>query len=185
MSLSAETVAVASAANAPRPLAHDIDGSKCRRCGIPYPQTGHLGCLFEGETLRHWYENQPEEIQKICPPTPETFPRFYRPNADRVVVKPDAPPEMSPSGLLWYPPSFLEDLRYRRPVKATVMAVGPGMLTAKGTRWPLASEADRTRVVPGARVLFHPQGGFEVVKVGPFVFMSLRDDFLIATIEEE
>ena len=183
--------AAALPANAPRALVHDLGGSDpadaevlfCRRCLIPYPQTGYLGCMAEGESFPAWYARQGDEVRKLVPVSPRNFHRFYRPMSDRLVISPDEPPKQTASGL-WYPPSFVEQMRYHKPVKGTVMATGPGMLTYKGWRWPICSDAGEP-IKPGSRVLFMPQGGFEIVKVEGKIYMSLRDDFILAEITEE
>ena len=95
-----------------------------------------------------------------------------RPRGDRVVVKPK-PREAQTKGGIYLPDTATED----RPVRGTVVAVGPGRRTEEGTLLPIG-------VRVGQEVMFAKYAGTEV-KIDDEDFLILQEKDLLGVIEEE
>jgi len=100
----------------------------------------------------------------------------YRPLGDRVVVRLEKVDEMY-KGRLYLPQSVVHKNQQLCKV-GTVVAIGPGMLCADGTRYPMAD------VALGDRVLLMREGGIDIT-VGEEKFLSIRDDLIIAVLDDE
>jgi chaperonin GroES len=94
----------------------------------------------------------------------------FLPMADRVIIRPDTPPEISAGGII-----IPRTAKKEPPTRGLVLATGPGMLMANGQRWPMP-------VKPGERVVFQGEGA-QRVKIGEEMLLSVRDDFLLAVEE--
>jgi co-chaperonin GroES (HSP10) len=64
------------------------------------------------------------------------------------------------------------------PMRAEVMAMGPGMLCKDGTRWPMPD------CKPGDFILMRPNSGQEF-QIGGTTYLKIHDDDVLAVIEEE
>lgn len=98
----------------------------------------------------------------------------YRPMGDRLLIRPDKAEDMTRGGL--YLPQSVVAEKQKEMYTGTVIAVGPGMLTRKGTRFSLLDG-----VKPGSRVLFMREGALPV-KIEDEILLSIRDDFLQAEV---
>lgn len=63
------------------------------------------------------------------------------------------------------------------PMRAEVLAMGPGMLCKDGSRWPMPD------CKPGDLILFRPTSGQEH-KIGEVKFLNIRDDDVLAVLEQ-
>lgn len=99
----------------------------------------------------------------------------FRPFSSRMLVKPIPVPEKI--GSLFVPESVqkngLDDTK-----KAKVVAMGPGMRTKKGNRWPMPD------CKPGDTVLLAKLSGFEI-KIDGEEFLIVRDDHIIGVVDNE
>ena len=94
----------------------------------------------------------------------------YRPLGDRVVVRSAPLPDRI--GSIIVPDSVKE--RFKHDVRrGTVVAMGPGMPTVRGNRWPMPD------VKAGDIVLFFPDGAVKI-SIDSEELLSLRDDFVFA-----
>jgi co-chaperonin GroES (HSP10) len=96
----------------------------------------------------------------------------FLPLADRVVVRPHPLPERI--GLIYVPDSAKERMKHELR-RGTVLAMGPGMPTVVGKRWPMPSDDG---VLPGATILYYPEAGQKITIAGEEL-ISLRDDFVL------
>ncbi len=92
-----------------------------------------------------------------------------KPLADRVVVEPLEEEQMTATGV------YLPDSAQERPMKGSVIAVGPGRLDDKGKR--VAVE-----LKPGDTVLYAKYAGTEV-KLGDKELLVLKESDILAIIE--
>jgi chaperonin GroES len=103
-----------------------------------------------------------------------TAPVGYRPMADRILLRPDLPPEKI--GLILLAQATQHALKAQID-RGTVLAIGPGMLTKDGERWPMPD------IQVGDTLVYYLEGGVQV-KLSEGVFLSIRDDFALATIRD-
>ena len=96
--------------------------------------------------------------------------RRFRPLNDHVVIRPEPVPDKI--GRILLPPSAMDKMKREIRV-GTVMAMGKGMPTVSGGRWPMPD------VKAGDRVYFFPDGALRIELDGE-EFLSLRDDFVFA-----
>jgi co-chaperonin GroES (HSP10) len=101
----------------------------------------------------------------------------FTPLGDRIFVKADAPASMSRGGL-FLPPATAALLRKEKGLTGIVRHIGPGMLTKDGGRWPMPD------VRVGDRVIYLDQP-WSTVKIGDEELVSLRDDGLLAVVEND
>jgi co-chaperonin GroES (HSP10) len=105
-----------------------------------------------------------------------------RPLGSRILVRPDRAPEKH--GLIIIPPTAQEKHHERQRVHfATVVAIGPGMKTAVGGRWPMPA------IKPGDRVLFTHEGGYGLLLEdddgNEVLYVMTRDSFIVAVFEDD
>ena len=93
-----------------------------------------------------------------------------QPLADRVLVKPEPPPETTEGGLIHIP----ENARNDRPWRGEVIAVGPGKTLKDGAVRPIA-------VKPGDTVYYGKFVGHEV-RVDGEDYVIMREDDLLGVI---
>lgn len=94
----------------------------------------------------------------------------FTPLGDRIVIRPDPPPEKI--GNIHIPDSLRNRGSMRQECqRGTVLAMGPGMPTLRGGRWPMPD------LKPGDRVVFFNDGGIKI-RIGDEDLLSLRDDFV-------
>lgn len=93
-----------------------------------------------------------------------------RPLGDRVIVRQQAIQEKTESGL------FIPEAGQEKPLKGTVLAVGPGKVTDKGTRIPVS-------VVPGDTVLFGKYAG-SYAKFGDENLLIISEESILAVVNE-
>ncbi|MGI6209052.1 MAG: co-chaperone GroES [Anaerolineae bacterium] len=92
-----------------------------------------------------------------------------KPLADRVVVEPLEEEQMTATGV------YLPDTAQERPMKGSVIAVGPGRLDENGKRVPL-------EVKQGDKVLYAKYAGTEV-KLGDKELLVLKESDILAILE--
>ncbi|NPV07128.1 MAG: co-chaperone GroES [Anaerolineae bacterium] len=92
-----------------------------------------------------------------------------KPLADRVVVEPLEEEQVTATGV------YLPDTAQERPMKGSVIAVGPGRLDDNGKRVPL-------EVKEGDKVLYAKYAGTEV-KLGDKELLVLKESDILAIIE--
>jgi len=92
-----------------------------------------------------------------------------KPLADRVVVEPLQEEQMTATGV------YLPDTAQERPMKGSVIAVGPGRLDENGKRVP-------PEVKVGDTVLYAKYAGTEV-KLGDKELLVLKETDILAIIE--
>ncbi len=95
-----------------------------------------------------------------------------RPLSDRIVVKPIEREAKTPSGII------LPESAREKPQEGQVIAVGPGARNEKGERLPLD-------VKVGDTVLYTKYAGTEVKLNGSDKLLILREDDILAVVEEE
>jgi chaperonin GroES len=98
----------------------------------------------------------------------------FRPMADRILVRPDKPEERSTGGIIL--PRSVMNARREVIDRGQVVSHGPGMLCADGRRWPMP-------VKVGDRVIFD-RAGSQRIRLGDEDLLLMRDDFILAVIEE-
>jgi chaperonin GroES len=92
-----------------------------------------------------------------------------KPLEDRIVVRPMAAEQVTPSGLV------IPDTAQEKPQEAEVIAVGPGRVDDKGNRIPVD-------VAVGQTVIFSKYGGTELKYGGEeYLVLSARDVLAIIT----
>lgn len=101
---------------------------------------------------------------------------MFTPLGDRIFVKADAAPEKV--GNLFIPSAAAAKLRREVGCTGIVRHIGPGMLTKNGGRWPMPD------VRIGDRVIYLDQP-WPTVKIGDEELVSLRDDGLLAVVEND
>ena len=94
-----------------------------------------------------------------------------KPLADRVLVKRIEEEEVKKGGII------IPDTAKEKPQKGEVLAVGPGRIDENGKRIPM-------EVKVGDKILFSKYAGSEV-KVGDEEYLIMREDDILAIIEEE
>ena len=94
-----------------------------------------------------------------------------KPLADRVLVKRIEEEEVKKGGII------IPDTAKEKPQKGEVLAVGPGRVDENGKRIPM-------EVKVGDKILFSKYAGSEV-KVGDEEYLIMREDDILAIIEEE
>jgi chaperonin GroES len=95
----------------------------------------------------------------------------FHPLGARIFLRPDEP--ASKIGSLIIPANA------KKPTNTgVIMAFGPGMLCKDGTRWPMP---DLKR---GDRVLYDARTPFQTVKIDDVELVSMRDDDVLAVLEE-
>ncbi len=94
-----------------------------------------------------------------------------KPLADRVLVKRIEEEEVKKGGII------IPDTAKEKPQKGEILAVGPGRVDENGKRIPM-------EVKVGDRVLFSKYAGNEV-KMGDEEYLIMREDDILAVIEEE
>jgi chaperonin GroES len=99
----------------------------------------------------------------------------FQPMGDRILVLPDPAPEKTPGGL-YIPDRQKYAAGYGKCQSGRVVAMGPGMLTKRGDRWPMPD------VRPGDRIFFM-EGFGQKIKLGEVEHIVLHDDDLIAVEE--
>lgn len=100
-----------------------------------------------------------------------------RPIGSKVLILPDPPKEME--GLIHIPKGFQKERRdQERLVSGTVVAMGKGMRTKTGGRWPMPD------VKIGQRVLFYHAFTPEL-EIGGKAHVVVADDLLRAVFEDE
>lgn len=92
-----------------------------------------------------------------------------RPTEDRVLVRPDSAATMTAGGIA------LPDNAQEKPVRGTVVAVGPGKPSESGVRLPLA-------VKPGDTVLWSRYAGVEI-RVHDVEHRILREGDLLGVVD--
>lgn len=97
-----------------------------------------------------------------------------RPLGTRIIVRPGAGEWDEYKGSIIIPDSIKSKGR-ERPMKAEVLAVGPGMLMKNGERWPMPCKA-------GDVILFD-KGAGEEIEIGGEKLRVIRDDNVMAIIE--
>jgi co-chaperonin GroES (HSP10) len=100
----------------------------------------------------------------------------FTPLGDRIFVKADA--AATKVGSLFIPASAAEKRRKEVGCTGIVRFIGPGMLTKDGGRWPMPD------VRIGDRVIYLDQP-WPTVKIGDEELVSLRDDGLLAVVEND
>lgn len=105
---------------------------------------------------------------------PQKDPKGYRPMADRILLRPDLPPEKI--GLILLAQATQHALKAQID-RGTVLAIGPGMLTKDGERWPMPD------IEVGDCLVYYLEGAVQV-KLEEGTFLSIRDDFALATIKD-
>jgi len=91
---------------------------------------------------------------------------------DKILVKPDEP-EARTKGGIWIPDNA------KKPTgTGVVAALGPGMLTKSGGRWPMPD------VKPGDRIIFSAVEHWPTVEVGGVKYLQLRDNAVLAVFED-
>ncbi len=96
----------------------------------------------------------------------------FRPLGDRIVIRPDPEPEKV--GSIIVPESVRGKGSMRQTCRrGEVLAMGPGMPTLKGGRWPMPD------VKPGDKILFFGDGAVKLEWEGEQLVI-LRDDFVFA-----
>jgi chaperonin GroES len=100
---------------------------------------------------------------------------MYRPTSDRCLVRPDDAATVSKGGIL-----IPESARTKREeaTRGTMLAVGPGVLTKKGGRFPMVD------VKPGDAVLYRKTAG-RLVDFADGSFLIIREDDLMAVLDPE
>jgi co-chaperonin GroES (HSP10) len=95
----------------------------------------------------------------------------FHPLGARIFLRPDAPADHV--GRIIIPDNA------KKPTgTGTVMAFGPGMLCKDGSRWPMPD------IKRGDRVWYDARNPFMTVKIDGLELISLRDDDVLAVIEE-
>jgi co-chaperonin GroES (HSP10) len=95
----------------------------------------------------------------------------FHPLGARIFLRPDEP--ASKIGNL-----FIPDNAKKPTSTGIVMAFGPGMLCKDGSRWPMPA------IQRGDRVLYDARNPFPTVKIDGLELISLRDDDVLAVLEE-
>ncbi len=90
----------------------------------------------------------------------------------RVVIKVDPAETVTKGGII------IPESAQKKALKGRIVAMGPGMRTIKGGRWPMPD------VVIGSRVLFIRETGSTFV-IDDVALMTLHDDDLLAEDESE
>lgn len=98
------------------------------------------------------------------------FERFH-PLGGRVFVKPDEPESRTRGGI------FIPERAKKPAGTGVVVAMGPGMRTKDGGRWPMP-EIER-----GDRVVYSALDPFPRVKIDGVELLSMRDDSVLAVLE--
>ena len=91
-----------------------------------------------------------------------------RPLGDRILVKPDAPPDRTRGGII------IPESAKKKTLTAVVVAMGPGMLTVRGDRWPMPD------VEPGDRVHYPSEFSGAKVLLDGVEHLMLRDTDILA-----
>jgi co-chaperonin GroES (HSP10) len=100
----------------------------------------------------------------------------FTPLGDRIFVKADAPAEKV--GNLFIPSAAAAKRQKEIGCTGIVRHIGPGMLMKTGSRWPMPD------VRVGDRVIYLDQL-WPTVKIGDEELVSLRDDGLLAVVEND
>lgn len=88
---------------------------------------------------------------------------MIKPTENRVVIQPDTQPNITEGGI------HLPDTAKPKPVKGTIVAVGPGKMLPTGKRTKVALKV-------GAKVFYAPYAGNEVkLQETTFLIMSEED----------
>lgn len=95
-------------------------------------------------------------------------PRGFKPLNDRVLILPDKLPERY--GLIHIP----KGAKQPPPLRGLVLAMGPGMLTKTGGRWPMPP------VMPGVDRIVYAFGAGLVVELDGTRYLLIRDDDVLA-----
>jgi chaperonin GroES len=95
-------------------------------------------------------------------------PRGFKPLNDRVLILPDKLPERY--GLILIP----KGAKQPPPLRGLVLAMGPGMLTKTGGRWPMPP------VMPGVDRIVYAFGAGLVVELDGTRYLLIRDDDVLA-----
>lgn len=104
---------------------------------------------------------------------------IFQPIGAKLLVRPDEIPKDLMVGSILIPDTLKAKLiQDSGGLKGTVVALGPGMLTKWGTRWPMPD------CKPGDRILFSQYAGSEIQFKGA-AHLVMRDDDVIGVIEEE
>ena len=99
------------------------------------------------------------------------MPTKFRPLQDRLLVKRSEAATETPSGLI------IPDAAKEKPSEGTVLAIGPGRVTERGTIIPPSAKV-------GDRVLFSKYGGSEIQVDGEALFILREDDILGVFVED-
>jgi co-chaperonin GroES (HSP10) len=91
---------------------------------------------------------------------------------DRVLIRPDAPDEKAGS-------LFIPDSAKKPSGTGVVVAMGPGMLTAVGGRWPMPDCAIGDRIVYGRDAREVQQK----IKIDGVEYLKMHDDDILAVVE--
>jgi len=111
---------------------------------------------------------------------PNPFRIGFRPMGDRLLVRPDAP-EMSRGRIIF--PDSVRDKQKKEVAIGTVLRMGPGMMCADGTRWPMPA------CKPGDKIVFYKEGAVRDklpshIEGATGEEVLLRDDFILGVVEE-
>jgi chaperonin GroES len=91
----------------------------------------------------------------------------------RILVRPDKPEDRTKGGL-WIPDNA------KKPTGVgVVVCMGPGMLCKDGSRWKMPD------CKPGDRVLYNARDPYPKVSLNGAEHLSMRDDDVLAVLEEE
>jgi chaperonin GroES len=96
----------------------------------------------------------------------------FRPLGARIIVRPDRPAEKI--GRIIIPQSAR-----KKTDTGTVVAMGPGMLCKDGTRWPMPL------ISIGDRVMYEGRAPFVEVEINGEKLLQMRDDNVLAVVEED
>lgn len=97
-----------------------------------------------------------------------------RPLDDRVIVRPENPPDKTPGGVI------MPDSATEEPAKGLVMAVGPGRLLRDG---PMAGRFFPVGVEKGQTVIFSRYSGVDI-EIDGIPMKVIRADDVIASLDE-
>ena len=97
----------------------------------------------------------------------------FKPLSDRVLVRPDAPLKVSRGGII------IPDSAQKKTGFGTIVAMGEGMRTKDGGRWPMPD------VAIGARVVYAHSEDWPTIKIDGEELLQLREEAILAEIPVE
>jgi len=98
-------------------------------------------------------------------------PRGFQPLNDRILILPDELPEKY--GRIHIP----KGAKQKPPLRGLVLAMGPGMLTETGGRWPMP------KLTPGVDRIVYTFGAGLPVEIDGTKYLLIRDDDVLAAEE--